>query len=232
MDLQKFYENEAEREVLWGTPREKCLIEHIMRAVPAHVGSVLDAGCGDGYLLAALGKSRARIVDGLDCSFVRLRSLVKRLPWARVVQGKAEALPYKERSFDLVVASEVLEHIPDYSSALKELIRATRRDLVITVPNEQKVRRLVCPRCDGELFLDGHLHCFSATELTEMFHAHPEMELVRLKRFHTIYSYNSVTWRLPRMLRMFFDSCLVSLSRWVPFFKPNYILVHLTRKRR
>ena len=45
-------------------------------------------------------------------------------------------LPFASRSFDLVLAIEVLEHVPDPAGALAELDRVCRRDLVVSVPRE------------------------------------------------------------------------------------------------
>jgi SAM-dependent methyltransferase len=55
---------------------------------------------------------------------------------ASVVQGDALALPFAEGSFDRVIASEVLEHIPDDRSAMAELARVLRPGgtMAVTVP--------------------------------------------------------------------------------------------------
>jgi SAM-dependent methyltransferase len=55
---------------------------------------------------------------------------------AQVVVGDALALPYPDDSFDCVIASEILEHIPDDDGAISELIRVLRSGgtLAVTVP--------------------------------------------------------------------------------------------------
>jgi SAM-dependent methyltransferase len=45
-------------------------------------------------------------------------------------------LPFPDATFDLVLAIEVLEHVPDPAAALAELARVARRDLVLSVPRE------------------------------------------------------------------------------------------------
>lgn len=46
------------------------------------------------------------------------------------------ALPFPDASFDLVLAIEVLEHVPNPRAALQELARVSRGDLVLSVPRE------------------------------------------------------------------------------------------------
>jgi SAM-dependent methyltransferase len=60
------------------------------------------------------------------------------------VQAAAEALPFKDNSFDTALMLEVLEHVEDVEAALKEALRVARR-VIISYPDESydecKVRR-------------------------------------------------------------------------------------------
>ena len=60
----------------------------------------------------------------------------RRAPTADVKQGDALALPFADGEFDRVVAAEVLEHIPDDSAAIAELVRVLRPGgtVAVTVP--------------------------------------------------------------------------------------------------
>jgi SAM-dependent methyltransferase len=55
---------------------------------------------------------------------------------AQVVVGDALALPYSDGAFDVVIASEILEHVPEDESAIAELVRVLRPGgrLAVTVP--------------------------------------------------------------------------------------------------
>jgi len=54
----------------------------------------------------------------------------------RGVQGDATRLPFADGSFDRIIASEVLEHLPDDGAAIAELVRVLRPggSLAVTVP--------------------------------------------------------------------------------------------------
>ncbi len=91
--------------------------------------NVLDIGCGPGWLTAqyAAGGAEVSAVDltprAVDIAgrHVALRGLK-----AAIQVGNAEALPFADNSFDLVVASGVLHHTPDAQRAFREALRVTR----------------------------------------------------------------------------------------------------------
>jgi SAM-dependent methyltransferase len=100
---------------------------------------VLDAGCGQPFLLADL---RERL--GLRCYGCDVSDRVMDDPaWAgvaeelRVVDLEREAWP-GGRTFDLVVCSEVLEHIPDWRAALHHVVAMAGEHVLITVPGGRR----------------------------------------------------------------------------------------------
>jgi len=103
--------------------------------------SVLDAGCGRGfYVNLASYAPFIKKIDGIDINekyLERARILEKRDKRVTIHQGSIYKLPFKDKSFDFIVASEILEHLSDDRKALVELYRVLKKDgiLVITVPN-------------------------------------------------------------------------------------------------
>jgi malonyl-CoA O-methyltransferase len=86
--------------------------------------SVLDLGCGSGRYLRLLRPQRPRLLVGLDVSsamLARARGLV-----ARVALGDARALPFADRSFDLVVSGLMVGHVRDLLGLLREVARVMR----------------------------------------------------------------------------------------------------------
>lgn len=91
--------------------------------------SVLDVGCGTGSLAFSLAEAspRARIV-GIDPSqaFVehaRARDSQQRLTFEH---GDATALPYADAAFSAALSLLVLNFVPDYEKAAREMLRVTR----------------------------------------------------------------------------------------------------------
>ncbi|MCS7062171.1 MAG: class I SAM-dependent methyltransferase [Anaerolineae bacterium] len=101
---------------------------------------VLDAGCGPGYLLAELRRRNPNAeLYGLEMSAENVRSARERLGReAYIVQGSlANAPDLPPSSFDLVILTEVIEHLKAPEEAichLKPLLRAGG-EFIITFPN-------------------------------------------------------------------------------------------------
>jgi len=71
--------------------------------------------------------------------------------------ANAEMLPFKSNSFDFVLCTEVLEHVPDWKKALQELMRVSKKRVLVTVPLEKglfwRSFSIVAP-----MRTRGHLH--------------------------------------------------------------------------
>lgn len=81
--------------------------------------NVLDAGCGSSVIIQSLNNA-----IGMDFSFPKLRFLRRYgIPLAR---GSAFALPFKDGSFDCVISSQVIEHIPFETSLFSEMNRVLK----------------------------------------------------------------------------------------------------------
>ena len=94
---------------------------------------VLDAGCGTGRNLQEYARLGA--VTGVDPS-PRAVEFCRRRGLGEVRTGSVEELPFADDSFDLICATDVLEHVDDDRRGLSELHRvaASRAVLLLTVP--------------------------------------------------------------------------------------------------
>jgi 2-polyprenyl-6-hydroxyphenyl methylase/3-demethylubiquinone-9 3-methyltransferase len=91
-----------------------------------HGRLVLDAGCGGGLVARELAAAGATVV-GLDRSLgslgVARRAVARPMGSFHPAQGRLERLPFADGVFDVVVAADVLEHVPDLPAAVAELAR-------------------------------------------------------------------------------------------------------------
>jgi SAM-dependent methyltransferase len=105
----------------------------LLRTPPS--AQVLDVGCGTGANLRLLADYGFLDVTGLDRSEDAIRWCAEKgLP--EVTSGDLCDLPFPDAHFDLVLATDVLEHIDDEAAALSELRRVLRPGgtLMVTVP--------------------------------------------------------------------------------------------------
>ena len=103
------------------------LTAHLVACLGLPPGSrVLDLGCGPGATLETLASAGLAPV-GADYSLPLATEAAVRAPRALVVVADGERLPFRDGSFDGVVAECVLSVIPDIHAAAREVARVVRR---------------------------------------------------------------------------------------------------------
>jgi SAM-dependent methyltransferase len=138
--------------------REEERIARTLRVLPPYLTSVLDVGCGDGRLLHAVAR-RAEFAVGVDIHVEPLRRL-----WLPGLRASAMGLPFRSSSFELVMATEILEHLPaaDRRRALLEMRRVSKRLVLVSVPFRENLREelCLCSDCGAVFHLYGHMDRF------------------------------------------------------------------------
>jgi len=100
---------------------------------------ILDAGCGEGHLLSLIkNKLPGAQLFGVDVTAIALLSAQKRIPEGNFINNDICRLSFQDNFFEVVICSEVLEHIYQYQQALSELKRVLKPNglLIITFPHE------------------------------------------------------------------------------------------------
>jgi 2-polyprenyl-3-methyl-5-hydroxy-6-metoxy-1,4-benzoquinol methylase len=133
------------------------IIKHLMQ--PLSFESILDVGCGQGTLLSELCVEFPHIKPyGIDISSSGIKLTKQRVPNGQfwVLDASQE---YLEQKFDLLVCSEVLEHIPDDMAVLRNMARMTNKYLIISTV-QGRMRSFEA----GEV---GHVRNYAYGELVE-----------------------------------------------------------------
>ena len=134
---------------------------------------MLDVGCGDGRLARAIKQVLPGVVvHGCDLSVAALNR-AEGLDRTYAVDLNVEPLPEPDSSLDLVVASEVIEHLVEPGRAVAEFHRVLRTGghVVITVPNvafwrfRLEALRGGVPSVTAD---ERHLHSFNAALLSAL----------------------------------------------------------------
>ncbi|MER7548030.1 methyltransferase domain-containing protein [Spirillospora sp. NPDC127506] len=139
---------------------------------------VLDMGCGAGRHAFELYRRGAHVVAfdqdaeelaGVEKMFgaMRLAGEAPADATAETVQGDALDLPFPDDHFDAIIASEVLEHIPDDMRAMRELLRVLRPGgrLAVTVPSWLPERVCWALSEDYHTAPGGHVRIYTRAEL-------------------------------------------------------------------
>lgn len=161
-------------------------------------GTMLDLGCGEGrHIFGVMEKFPDLKCIGLDPHIESLDKAFEGLKFLESISntktnflsGSAYSLPFSDDSFDLVVCSEVLEHLHDYKDAIKEINRVLKPggQFLASVPAEfpEKICWLLSEAYQNQP--GGHLRIFKKNELIKEVAEH-NFSFESSQRFHSIHS--------------------------------------------
>ena len=138
---------------------------------------MLDVGCGDGTL-GEMMIGHGYDVTGADISEPALE--IARSRGLKTVRANLEhyELPFEDRSFSVVIGSEIIEHVYDTDRFLRELRRVLKDDgvLLLKTPNVLSFGRRICYLLGRPVFLDtalrsnqpGHIRYFVRSTLEQL----------------------------------------------------------------
>ena len=175
---------ELEADNFWFQSRNKLLLWALSRYSP-RFQSLLEVGCGTGYVLAGIAKAFPNAsLSGSEIFAEGLKFAAQRLPSASLAQMDARRIPFVEE-FDVVCAFDVLEHIEDDELVLSQMYAALKDHgtLIITVPQHRWLWSTI----------DEYSHHFRR-------YTHSELrDKVEMAGFEVVRSTSFVTLLLPAM---------------------------------
>jgi SAM-dependent methyltransferase len=119
-------------------------IDYALRAVEPRDRAVLDAPCGRGRLLKAVARQApAAALYGVDVNWDMVAHARREAPGARVQVGSVYAVPFRDRSFDVVLCNESFMHFDEPRRALAELCRVSRERVYFSVTTRRQLNTLL-----------------------------------------------------------------------------------------
>jgi ubiquinone/menaquinone biosynthesis C-methylase UbiE len=136
--------------------------------------TVLNIGVGRGTLERILNEQGVHIscLDPSEKTIKKVSTYIKNQKEARV--GHAEKIPWPKNTFDVVIMSEVLEHLQKnaINLALEEVARVLKETGCFfgTVPADEKLEDslVICPKCNDSFHRWGHQRSFTSNSLERM----------------------------------------------------------------
>ena len=103
---------------------------------------LLDVGCGDGFFLDKI-KDIDLEVYGIDISKKRIERAAKKSR-ATLFQCVAEKMPFKKNFFDIIVCTDVLEHVQNPLQVINEIKRVCKENGIVFVSFPNELLWMIC----------------------------------------------------------------------------------------
>ena len=166
----------------WGEQKDSAnqiRINKTISLIPPEVKSILDVGCGDGAVTNSLVNSYD--VTGIDVSEKALKHFK-----GKAHIGSLEDLPFPNKSFDLIISAEVLEHLPVsiYQASLKEMQRVAKAYIIVSTPAHERLETsfVDCFYCGCVFHRNHHVRTYDAAAHKQLF---PDFLLLKTIQIET-----------------------------------------------
>ncbi len=176
---------------------------------------ILDIGCGEGRHTCAAFRMENVVVIGADLNFEKVfETKTKLILQEKLGEGAGAwgicvaditCLPFEDNFFDMVICSEVLEHIHDQKSAIAETIRVLKpnKNLIVSVPRYLPERICWALSAEYKDSDNGHVRIYRKKKLISL------LESLGVKQwgFHYAHSLHTPYWWLKCLVGPKRDDC-------------------------
>jgi len=104
-------------------------IKYLISEINPGAKTLLDVGCGRGFLLNYIGDHTSLDTTGCD-----LYDEVATLKKSKYKKGTIYKLPFADNEFDVVTCAHTIEHLRELPDAVRELKRVAKKQLIIVTP--------------------------------------------------------------------------------------------------
>jgi ubiquinone/menaquinone biosynthesis C-methylase UbiE len=164
---------------------ERRVHEYVISKVPKDICKILDVGCGKGWVAKHYLPKGVK-VHSLDVSTSNPAKVKELYPSDdhKGIAADSFLLPFYDNSFDIVVASEIIEHVIDPAEFVKELFRVVKKGgkLLVTTPYKEKLIYYLCVHCNKKTPANAHIHSFDEKKL-ESYYNGEELEKFEYETF-------------------------------------------------
>lgn len=158
---------------IWHTNKLRTILD-IIEVSGVKPKKFLDVGCASGWLLSKIAKKYPKAACiGVDVYKNAIQYGKKRYKSLQLIHADAHNLPFKDETFDIVLCTEVLEHVISPEKVLKEINRVLKDEgvAIIEMDTGNMPFRLIwyCwTRLAHGVWKDAHIHTFTEQKLEDM----------------------------------------------------------------
>ncbi len=161
---------------------------------------ILDLGCGEGRHTWVACKQKQCQIIGLDLDKTSLDK-GRLVLWQLDEQGETKGewlltrgsilkLPFKDNTFDKIICSEVLEHIPNDNQGIKEIVRVLKDDGLLAVSVPSYLPEAICWKLSEEYHNQpgGHIRIYKSKELLSKLQQ-GNLDIYAVRHKHALHSF-------------------------------------------
>jgi ubiquinone/menaquinone biosynthesis C-methylase UbiE len=132
-DYDRFYNNLNTISRNRVTDLNKPSLEFILKNIDPSAQSLIDVGCGNGFLLKKVKERHPNLqLTGFD-----IKDKDDNGATYKYVKGNIEKMPFADKSFDVVTCSHTVEHLVELEKCISELVRIARKQVFIVTPKQK-----------------------------------------------------------------------------------------------
>lgn len=167
--LDRAYPDRSNTYGNWNAP---VMLLRAIERLPRDV-RILELGAGGGFFAAELDRRGFRDLTLSDFTATTLAALRERMPTARLVCADAARLPFRDAAFDIIISTDVIEHIPEAEEHIADVARvlATNGLYLVKTPNRPLAEAFYRLRGMHDAYF-WHPSMFSVKELRAAFARH------------------------------------------------------------
>lgn len=168
-----YYQNGIEKNILqkiW----HKGKLKNILNQIDNQPSQILDIGCASGWFLSQIAVNYPLAeCTGIDVYKDAIDYGKKCYKSLKLILSDAHSLPFPDNSFDVVICSEVLEHVSYPEKVMKEIKRVLKKEgtAIIEMDSGHFIFRIIWylwTRSKGNVWKDAHLQSYNTKKLEKL----------------------------------------------------------------